>query len=65
MNSSDQKICKDCKHYRYFQVDIHKCARSREVDLVRGTPPLKCCFSERSRHTKDVCGEEAKFFEPK
>lgn len=62
------KFCRDCKHAytnENFAHGIFYCSQpaSTSWDFVTGNPSGTPCSMLRPRH--DLCGPDAKFFEPK
>ena len=60
------KLCKDCKRYEAgSKVVFDKCARKRDLDIVRGEEEPRFCMIERNTELKEFCGRDARFFEPR
>ena len=71
----DMKLCKNCKWskpYRVFFVKHYENARcknpieiNKKIDLVTGKSKQKFNSCSSLRFCSDMCGEQAKWFEPK
>lgn len=63
----EQKLCKDCKHYKssslYFSLQC--VIKTNEINRVTGDPIYKVMDARMFRDNKNGCGPEGKYFERK
>jgi hypothetical protein len=72
--NTEQRLCKDCKHYR-LQHDTDRCSKrvTITIDLVRGetvkSSPSYCDLERQhlwwSARLNNVCGAEGRWWEAK